>query len=224
MSERRKKEPLNPFLEEEAYAQGFVSVCGCDEAGRGPLAGPVVAAAVILPRGLVIPGLDDSKKLSEKKREELFDLIRAESVAYGTAEASAQEIDEINILNASMLAMRRAMEALPVPADFALIDGNTARGFSVPVRTVVGGDGISPSIAAASVLAKVSRDRFCMKLEQEYPGYGFAKHKGYPTKEHRDAVKALGPSPVHRKTFLRFLDAGAETSSGPGKEKQQGQG
>ncbi len=213
MPGKREREPLKPFLEEEAYAEGYASVCGCDEAGRGPLAGPVVAAAVILPRGTVIPGLDDSKKLSEKQRERLFDVIREQAVAYGIAEASAEEIDTINILNASMLAMRRAMEALSVPADFALIDGNTARGFSVPVRTVIGGDGISPSIAAASVLAKVTRDRLCAELDRNYPEYGFARHKGYPTKEHRDAVRRLGPTPAHRKSFLRFL----ENESGDGR-------
>ena len=192
--------------EEKHYNEGFSAVCGCDEAGRGPLCGPVVAAAVILPRGLVIEGLDDSKKLTEKKREKLFDVIREKAIAYAIAEATPAEIDEINILNASMLAMRRAVEALPVKADFALIDGNTSRGFSIPTETVVKGDSRSYSIAAASILAKVTRDRGCIELDAAYPEYNIAKHKGYPTKEHMDAVIKHGPSPIHRKSFLKFLD------------------
>ena len=181
-------------------------MCGCDEAGRGPLCGPVVAAAVILPCDIKIEGLDDSKKLTEKKRERLFDLIKEKAVAYAIAEASPAEIDEINILNASMLAMRRAVEMLPVKADFALIDGNCSRGFGIPTETVIGGDAKSASIAAASILAKVTRDRQCIELDREYPMYNIAKHKGYPTKEHMDAVRKYGPSPIHRKTFLKFLD------------------
>lgn len=192
--------------EEKKYSEGFVAVCGCDEAGRGPLCGPVVAAAVILPRGLEIEGLNDSKKLTEKKRERLFDIIKEKAVAYAIAEASPEEIDEINILNASMLAMRRAVDALPVKADFALIDGNCSRGFEIPTETVVKGDAISASIAAASILAKVTRDRGCAELDRLYPEYGIAKHKGYPTREHMDAVREHGPSPIHRKTFLKFLD------------------
>lgn len=192
--------------EEQHYEEGFSAVCGCDEAGRGPLCGPVVAAAVILPRGLVIEGLDDSKKLTEKKREKLFDVIREKALAYAIAEATPQEIDEINILNASMLAMRRAVEALSVKADFALIDGNTSRGFKIPTETVVKGDSKSYSIAAASILAKVTRDRGCAELDAAYPEYNIAKHKGYPTKEHMEAVKKYGPSPIHRRTFLKFLD------------------
>lgn len=192
--------------EEKHYKEGFSAVCGCDEAGRGPLCGPVVAAAVILPRGLVIEGLDDSKKLTEKKREKLFDIIKERAVAYAIAEASPAEIDEINILNASMLAMRRAVEALSVKADFALIDGNTSRGFEIPTETVVKGDSKSYSIAAASILAKVTRDRSCIELDAAYPEYNIAKHKGYPTKEHMEAVKKYGPSPIHRRTFLKFLD------------------
>ena len=192
--------------EEARYAEGYTAVCGCDEAGRGPLCGPVVAAAVILPRGLVIEGLDDSKKLTEKKRERLFEVIKEKALAYAIAEASAAEIDEINILNASMLAMRRAVEALPIAADFALIDGNTSRGFAIPTETVVGGDTKSYSIAAASILAKVTRDRGCAELDKEYPEYGIAKHKGYPTKDHMQAVRVHGPSPIHRRTFLKFLD------------------
>ena len=192
--------------EEKHYGEGYLAVCGCDEAGRGPLCGPVVAAAVILPRGLVIEGLNDSKKLSEKKREALFDIIKENAVAYSIAEASPEEIDEINILNASMLAMRRAVEGLSVKADFALIDGNCSRGFTIPTETVVKGDAKSYSIAAASILAKVTRDRQCIELDAMYPQYGIAKHKGYPTKDHMDAVREHGAAPIYRKTFLKFLD------------------
>ena len=192
--------------EERLYGEGYKSICGCDEAGRGPLCGPVVAAAVILPLGIEIEGLNDSKKLTEKKREKLFDIIKEKAIAYAIAEASPEEIDEINILNASMLAMRRAVEALPVKADFALIDGNCSRGFEIPTETVVSGDAKSCSIAAASILAKVTRDRGCIDLDREYPMYGIAKHKGYPTKDHMNAVREHGPSPIHRKTFLKFLD------------------
>lgn len=192
--------------ENEKYALGYTAVCGCDEAGRGPLCGPVVAAAVIMPRDVIIEGLNDSKKLTEKKREKLFDIIKETAVAYAIAEASPEEIDEINILNASMLAMRRAVEQLNVAADFALIDGNCSRGFEIPTETVVKGDSKSYSIAAASILAKVTRDRGCIELDREYPLYGIAKHKGYPTKEHMDAVRKYGPSPIHRRSFLKFLD------------------
>ena len=193
-------------FEEKHYAEGFTAVCGCDEAGRGPLCGPVVAAAVILPRGLVIEGLNDSKKISEKKREKLYDEIIEKAVAYGIAEATPEEIDEYNILNASMLAMRRAVEKLAVKADFALIDGNCSRGFEIPTETVVKGDAKSASIAAASILAKVTRDRQCIELDREYPEYNIAKHKGYPTKEHMDAVRKYGVAPIYRKSFLKFLD------------------
>lgn len=193
-------------FEEKHYSEGFTAICGCDEAGRGPLCGPVVAAAVILPRGLEIDGLNDSKKLSEKKREALFEVIKEKAIAYAIAEASPEEIDEINILNASMLAMRRAVEALPLHADFALIDGNCSRGFDIPTETVVKGDAKSYSIAAASILAKVTRDRQCIELDAAYPQYGIAKHKGYPTKDHMDAVKKYGPAPIYRKSFLKFLD------------------
>lgn len=192
--------------EEKHHLEGYTAVCGCDEAGRGPLCGPVVAAAVILPLGLEIEGLNDSKKLSEKKREALFDIIKEKAVAYAIAEVSPKEIDEINILNASMLAMRRAVEALPVKADFALIDGNCSRGFEIPTETVVKGDAKSYSIAAASILAKVTRDRGCIELDKEYPQYGIAKHKGYPTKDHMDAVRKYGPAPIYRMSFLKFLD------------------
>ena len=192
--------------EDKHYAEGYAAVCGCDEAGRGPLWGPVVAAAVILPRGLEIEGLNDSKKLSEKKREALFDIIKEKAIAYAIAEASPEEIDEINILNASLLAMRRAVEALSVKADFALIDGNASRGFAIPTETVVKGDSKSYSIAAASILAKVTRDRGCLELDATYPEYGIARHKGYPTREHMDAVRLHGPSPIHRRSFLKFLN------------------
>lgn len=192
--------------ENKLYEKGYSAVCGCDEAGRGPLCGPVVAAAVILPKDTIIEGLDDSKKLTEKKREKLFEVIKEKAIAYAIAEALPEEIDEINILNASMLAMRRAVDKLSVKADFALIDGNCSRGFEIPTETVVKGDSKSCSIAAASILAKVTRDRGCIELDQMYPMYGIAKHKGYPTKEHMDAVRKYGPSPIHRKTFLKFLN------------------
>lgn len=196
----------NLDIENEKRKEGYSYICGCDEAGRGPLCGPVVAAAVILAPDTEIEGLNDSKKLTEKKRELLFDIIKERAVAYAIAEATPAEIDEINILNASMLAMRRAVEALPVKADFALIDGNCSRGFEIPTETVVKGDAKSSSIAAASILAKVTRDRQCAELDALYPEYNIAKHKGYPTKEHMDAVRTHGPSPIHRKTFLKFLD------------------
>lgn len=192
--------------EEKARQNGYKFICGCDEAGRGPLCGPVVAAAVILPDGLIIEGLDDSKKLTERKREKLYDVIIEKALAYAICEASPAEIDEINILNASMLAMRRAVEALEIPADFALIDGNCSRGFAIPTETVVGGDKKSYSIAAASILAKVTRDRQCVELDREYPEYGIAKHKGYPTKDHMDKVREIGPAPIYRKSFLKFLE------------------
>ena len=192
--------------ENARYNEGYTAVCGCDEAGRGPLCGPVVAAAVILPLDVEIEGLNDSKKLTEKKRELLFDIIKEKALAYAIAEASPAEIDEINILNASMLAMRRAVDALQVKADFALIDGNCSRGFNIPTETVVKGDAKSASIAAASILAKVTRDRQCIELDRLYPEYGIAKHKGYPTKDHMNAVREHGPSPIHRRSFLKFLD------------------
>lgn len=193
------------FFENEAQESGYLNVCGIDEAGRGPLAGNVVAAAVILPKGLVIDGLDDSKKLSEKKREALFDIIQKEAVSFSVAWATPREIDEINILGATMLAMHRAVEGLDIPADFALIDGNTARGFAIPVKTIVKGDAKSPSIAAASILAKVTRDRQCLELDMKYPEYGFKKHKGYPTKDHMNKLREIGPCEEHRKSFLSFL-------------------
>lgn len=192
-------------LEEQAHRDGFLTVCGTDEAGRGPLAGPVCAAAVILPQGWFPEGLNDSKKLSEKKRELFFVQITEHALSYGIAFASVEEIDELNILNASQLAMRRAVAMLSPSPDLVLVDGNVARDFSQATVTVVGGDGKSPSIAAASVLAKVSRDRLCAELDREYPQYGFLRHKGYPTREHMDAVRQYGPAPCHRKSFLGFL-------------------
>lgn len=183
----------------------YANICGVDEAGRGPLAGPVYAAAVILPRGFELPGLDDSKKLTEKKREKLFDLICENAVAYSIATASEKEIDEINILNATYLAMNRAIEGLAVKAEFALIDGNRSTGIQLPNQTVVGGDGIYSCIAAASILAKVSRDRFMVEMAAKYPEYAFEKHKGYGTKLHYDLLRQYGPSPIHRRTFLKNL-------------------
>lgn len=199
-------------FEKEAAAEGYTRICGVDEAGRGPLAGNVVAAAVIMPEGLVIEGLNDSKKLSEKKRDALFDIIKEKTV-YSIAWATPAEIDELNILNATMLAMRRAVEGLPEKADFALIDGNCSRGFSIPTKTVVGGDAKSMSIAAASILAKVTRDRQCAELDQLYPEYGFAGHKGYPTKAHREKVIEIGPCPEHRRSFLSFVEKAKNAKS-----------
>ena len=197
---------LEYTIEREIISQGYDIVCGVDEAGRGPLCGPVTAAAVILPDGLYIEGLDDSKKLSEAKREKLYDIITREAVAWSVCNVSVEEINDSDILSAALLAMRRAIDGLSVKPSFALIDGNVSRGFTLPVRTVVHGDAISPSIAAASIIAKVTRDRICYELDAMYPEYGIAKHKGYPTKDHMDAVRQFGPSPIHRKTFLKFLD------------------
>lgn len=197
---------LDYQVEQEVASQGFFSICGVDEAGRGPLCGPVVAAAVILPDGLYIEGLNDSKKISEKKREKLFDLICESALAYAIAESTVEEINETNILEASLLAMRRAIASLPIPADFALIDGNVSRDFQIPAKAVVHGDAISPSIAAASILAKVTRDRMCAELDRQYPQYGILKHKGYGTKDHMEALRIHGPSPIHRVKFIRFLD------------------
>ena len=193
-------------IENKLIEQGYLNVCGVDEAGRGPLCGPVVAAACILPMGLVIDGLNDSKKLSPKKRDIVFDLIRENAISYCIAEASVEEIDSLNILEATLLAMRRAIDGLGVKADFALIDGNVARDFQIPARAVVHGDAISPNIAAASILAKVTRDRQCKELDRLYPQYGIGKHKGYGTKAHMDALRQYGPSPIHRKKFIRFLE------------------
>ena len=197
---------LDYTIENQLHEEGYAVVCGVDEAGRGPLCGPVFAAACILPDGLVLEGLNDSKKLTPKKRDKLFDLICENAIAYCIASASVEEIDELNILEADLLAMRRAIDGLSLKADFALIDGNIARGFQIPARAVIGGDAKSPSIAAASILAKVARDRDCIALDEQYPQYGIAKHKGYGTKQHMDALRTYGPSPIHRKQFIRFLD------------------
>lgn len=192
--------------EQEFYAQGYKIICGVDEAGRGPLCGPVVAAACILPDGLFIEGLNDSKKLTEKKREKLFDIIKESALTYCIAEASVEEIDELNILEADLLAMRRAIDGLSIKPDMALIDGNIARDFQLPATAVIKGDAISMNIAAASILAKVTRDRMCIELDSEFPEYGIAKHKGYGTKAHMDALRKYGPSRIHRKQFIRFLE------------------
>ncbi len=189
--------------EQELYARGYKCICGVDEAGRGPLAGPVCAAAVILPENLVIPGLDDSKKLTDKRRRELMPIIKGQSVAYGIGFASHQEIDEINILQATFLAMERALAQLAVKPDFALIDGNREKDFGLPVKTVVKGDSLSANIAAASILAKVTRDDLMEEMAREYPQYGFEVHKGYGTKAHYAALTEHGPSAIHRMTFLR---------------------
>ena len=197
---------LEYTLEKTLNEQGYQYVCGVDEAGRGPLCGPVVAAACILPMNLYIEGLNDSKKLSPKKRKEVFEKIKENAVAYCIAEASVEEINELNILEADMLAMRRAVEGLSVKADYAIIDGNISRGFSIPTMTVIKGDATSPSIAAASILAKVTRDEMCEEMDKLYPEYGIAKHKGYGTKAHMDALRKHGPSPIHRTKFIRFLN------------------
>ena len=190
-------------FEEELFAQGYKLICGVDEAGRGPLAGPVCAAAVILPAGLEIPGLDDSKKLSDKRRRELFPIIKEQAIAYGIGLASHEEIDEINILQATFLAMERAIAQLKVTPEYALIDGNRAKDFGLPVKTVVKGDSLSANIAAASILAKVTRDDLMEQAAVEFPGYGFEIHKGYGTKAHYAALTEKGPSPIHRMTFLK---------------------
>lgn len=195
-------------IEQALYEEGVQIICGVDEAGRGPLAGPVCAAAVILPPNTNIPGLDDSKKLSDKKRRELFPVIQQTALAYGIAFASHEEIDEINILQATYLAMERAIAQLSVKPDYALIDGNRAKDFGIPVKTVVKGDSLSANIAAASVLAKVTRDELMESMAEEYPGYAFEIHKGYGTKAHYAALAELGPSPIHRMTFLKKLYGG----------------
>lgn len=193
------------FYEREAQEAAYRAVCGVDEAGRGPLAGPVFAAAVILPEGFCPEGINDSKKLSEKRREALFDTITNSAVAYGIASASEKEIDEVNILNATFLAMKRAVAMLSTPADFILVDGNRVPEFSEPARALVKGDALSASIAAASILAKVSRDRFMLGQAQKYPQYGFEKHKGYPTALHREMVRLHGPCEIHRLSFLKKI-------------------
>ena len=190
-------------IEMSYFDRGVKMICGVDEAGRGPLAGPVCAAAVILPPNAEIPGLNDSKKLSDKKRRELYPIIKEQAIAYGIAFADHREIDEINILQATYLAMERAINQLSVRPELALIDGNRAKDFGVPVETVVHGDSLSASIAAASILAKVTRDDYMLKMAEEYPGYDFEIHKGYGTKAHYAALSKIGPCPIHRMTFLK---------------------
>ena len=190
-------------IENSHFDRGVKIICGVDEAGRGPLAGPVCAAAVILPPNAEIPGLNDSKKLSDKKRRELFPIIKEQAIAYGIGLASEKEIDEINILQATFLAMQRAIDQLEGKADIALIDGNREKDFGLPVKTVVKGDSLSASIAAASILAKVTRDDIMTEMAETYPGYGFEIHKGYGTKAHYAALTEKGPSPIHRMTFLK---------------------
>ena len=196
-------DPTDLWQLQNELSDGYETVCGVDEAGRGPLAGPVCAAAVILPKGLVIAGLNDSKKLSEKKRDALYDEIVANAVSYGIAFASVEEIEQINILSAALLAMNRAIAQLDPAPQLALIDGNTTRSIEIPAKAVVGGDGKCASIAAASILAKVTRDRLMYELAEQYPQYGFDKHKGYGTKAHYAALDEFGPSPVHRMSFLK---------------------
>ena len=192
-------------IETACFAEGYSVVCGTDEAGRGPLAGPVYAAAVILPKGIEIVGLDDSKKLTEKKREKLYDEIIGRAEAWAVASASVEEIARIDILNAAMLAMRRAVESLGVMPDMLLVDGTVSRGFPCKSRCIPGGDGKSASIAAASILAKVSRDRYMYELAKKYPQYGFEKHKGYGTAQHTAAIREFGPCEEHRELFLRKI-------------------
>ena len=192
--------------ENEALAEGYKIVCGVDEAGRGPLAGPVCAACVVLPTGMVIEGVNDSKKLTEKKRNALYDVIKEQALDYGIAFASEKEIDEINILQATFLAMRRAVESLTVlTPDIALIDGNKTPGLSIAERCVIKGDAKSANIAAASILAKVTRDRYMLEMAEKYPEYQFQKHKGYGTKLHYEMIEKYGVSPIHRKTFLKKI-------------------
>ena len=202
---KAKEKPDLWEMENRLHAEGFSLICGVDEAGRGPLAGPVCAAAVILPQGLEIDGLNDSKKLSEKKREELFPVICEKALSYSIAFASVEEIEEINILQAAMLAMKRAIGGLSLRAELALIDGNRCPETDTECRYVIGGDGKCASIAAASVLAKVTRDRLMRELAAKYPQYGFEKHKGYGTKAHVDALRTYGPCEIHRQSFLKNL-------------------
>ena len=198
---------LEYTLEKELYDQGYKFVCGVDEAGRGPLCGPVVAAAVILPCGLYIEGLNDSKKLTEKKREALFDIICESAIAFSIEQGSVEEINDTNILATTMNTMRRAIVNLGVAADFALVDGNIVRDFPIDAKPVVHGDAISPSIAAASILAKVTRDRLCVEMDKQFPQYNIAKHKGYGTREHMELLRIHGAeSSIYRTKFIRFLD------------------
>lgn len=192
-------------IEKSHFENGIKCICGVDEAGRGPLAGPVCAAAVILPPNLQIPGLDDSKKLTDKRRRELFPIIKEQALAYGIAFADHKEIDEINILQATYLAMQRAIDALSIKPELALIDGNRAKDFGIAVETVIKGDSLSASIAAASILAKVTRDDYMLEMAKAYPQYDFEVHKGYGTKLHYEKLEQYGPSPIHRMTFLKKL-------------------
>ena len=192
-------------IEKTLYEVGYHLICGVDEAGRGPLAGPVCAAAVILPQKTEIPGLDDSKKLTEKKREQLFPLIQEKAISWNVAFASVEEIEERNILRATFLAMNRAISGLELQTDLALIDGNQNREIEMPSRCVIHGDARCASIAAASILAKVSRDHLMLELAEKFPQYGFERHKGYGTKVHYEALRKYGPSPVHRLSFLKNL-------------------
>lgn len=203
----KKERPAIDWLryEKEALTQGYTAVCGIDEAGRGPLAGPVYAAAVILPPGVMIDGVNDSKKLSAKKREALFDVICEQAAAYAITCAEVSEIEQLNILQATFLAMRRAVAELSAAADFAIVDGNRLPGLSIPTRAVVSGDASSASVAAASVLAKVSRDRYMLQMDALYPQYGFAQHKGYGTALHVERLREFGPSPIHRMSFLKKI-------------------
>ncbi|MCD8189932.1 MAG: ribonuclease HII [Clostridiales bacterium] len=203
---KQEPEPIDRWsIERECYAAGWKAVCGADEAGAGPLAGAVYSAAVILPPDYDLPYLNDSKKVTEKRREVLFGQIKEQAVAWAVAWATEQEIDEINILNARMLAMNRAIQQLDPAADFALIDGNRSQGIQLPNRTVVKGDSLSASIAAASILAKVSRDHYMLEMAEKYPQYQFQRHKGYPTRLHYELLRQYGPCPIHRKTFLKKL-------------------
>ena len=192
-------------MENEIYDSGFSLLCGIDEAGRGPLAGPVCAAACILPRGLAVEGLNDSKKLTEVKREKLYDIILSSAVSYGIAFASVEEIEKLNILNATFLAMSRAYEQLSPKPELALVDGNRSTGLAFPTKCIVKGDALCADISAASILAKVTRDRLMAELAKQYPEYGFEKHKGYGTAAHYAALREYGPSPVHRMSFLRKM-------------------
>lgn len=198
---------LEYTIEKELWEQGFTNICGVDEAGRGPLCGPVVAAAVILPPGLYIEGLNDSKKITEKKREYLFDIICDSAIAFSIEQGSVDEINSTDILSATMNTMRRTINNLSIKPNIALVDGNIARDFPVPARTVIHGDAISPSIAAASILAKVTRDRLCLEMDKQFPQYNIAKHKGYGTREHKELLFKYGAEPaIYRTKFIRFLN------------------
>lgn len=193
------------LFENECINNGYNTVCGVDEAGRGPLAGPVFAASVILPNNIIIDGINDSKKISEKKREKLFEIIKEKALSYSIAYSTEKEIDELNILNATLLAMKRAIDGLKIKPDIVLIDGNKSPCVNVPTKCIIKGDSKSQSIAAASILAKVSRDRLMRELSNKYPKYQFSKHKGYGTALHRELLKKYGPCSIHRKTFLKKI-------------------